>query len=635
MLSFMRRHARSTTIKILFWVIIAVFVLWGVGTFRADQALYAASVNGDEISPKDVRRAAQQLERFYQKIYGEHYSPELAKALDFKSRALDQMINSALFRQAAQRLGLSVSEEEVRSAIAGIEGLSVDGRFQREVYFRFLRMQGMTPVEFENDERSRLLVEKMQNLVTSSVHTDEGTARDLYEFANEKVNLSFVRVKAADLVKEIPIAEGAIADYFEKHKDSFREPERVTIDYVAYTANAFEPAVEVTDADVQEEYQEERQRYTEPEQVHARHILLRVPPGADAAAKKAIHDRAAAALERVKKGEDFAAVAKAVSEDPSNKDKGGDLGFFPRGRMEEAFETAAFGLKPGETSDLVETRYGFHIIRVDEHKPERVKPLDEVRASIVATIRHDRARNLARDAAFGDAEKAAAGTKLEELAAAHGLEPKSPPAFAENESIVGLARQPELVHSAFSTPVGAVGPVTQNADAFVLFRVKKKDPAHIPDLKEIESRVEDAYRQEKAAEKALAAADALRAELAKNLKLEEVAAAAHLAVEETGPFTRTGEYVPRMGNVPGLKKAAFALKPQSPIAPRTFASGGDAFVVALKERVPADMAEFERKKDEILKQTLDDQRQAALQAFLNELKRRADIRVNQQALSQA
>src|SRR5258706_15524735 len=122
MLNFMRRHSKSRIIKIFPVAIIAVFVFWGVGTFTTSDSLHAADVNGESIDPRDVRRAAQQLERFYAQLYGDKLSPDLVKALDFKNRALDQMINTALLKQEALRLGFSVTDEEVRLAIQNMEG---------------------------------------------------------------------------------------------------------------------------------------------------------------------------------------------------------------------------------------------------------------------------------------------------------------------------------------------------------------------------------------------------------------------------------------------------------------------------------------------------------------------------------
>src|SRR5258706_2097643 len=282
MLSFMRRHAKSTTIKILFWVIIAVFVLWGVGTFTGSDSLHAAEVNGESIDPRDVRRTAQQLERFYAQLYGDKLSPDLVKALDFKNRALDQMINTALLKQEALRLGFSVTDEEVRLAIQNLEGLSQDGRFQREVYFRYLRMQGMSPTDFEDQQRDRLLVQKVEELVTSSLHADEAGARELFAFANEKADLAFVRVKASDLAKEIEPSDPEVAKYYEEHREMFREPDRVAIDYVSYDEKDFEKSATVTDAEVEQEYTTNKtDKYTSPEEVHVRHILFQLPRDAD------------------------------------------------------------------------------------------------------------------------------------------------------------------------------------------------------------------------------------------------------------------------------------------------------------------------------------------------------------------
>ncbi len=636
MLKLMRRHAKSTTIKILFWIIIAVFILWGVGSFRNDQPLYAASVNGDSISPKEVRRTAQQLERFYRQIYGENFSPELAKALDFKSRALDQIINTALLRQEAKRIGLAVSEEEVRAAIAGIEGLTVDGRFRRDIYFRFLRTQGMTPAEFEVAQRDALLVQKMQSVITRSIRSDEDAARELYAFSNEKANLSFVRVKAADEARELTSTEDETKAYFEGHHESFREPQRASIEYLSYSEKDFEDTAVASDEDIAAEYDTYKQtRYTKPEEVHARHILLRVPTDVDRAKEDELRTRAVSILEDLKRGADFTALAKKFSEDPSNKDRGGDLGFFTRGQMEEAFENAAFALKAGDLSDVIRTRFGFHILRVEEHRPERQQPIEEVRDSIARSLRVERARVQARDAAFADSQEALAGKSLDEIAQVRHLELHSPPPFAENESVVGLPQLPELVKSVFGLAANQVGPVTQGPGLYVLFRVKEKIPSHVPDFQEIKARVEKALREEKGAARAKERATALRKLAVEKHNLEEAAQAESLKVEETGPFTRTGDYLPKIGSIPGLKKEAFRLTPENPVGSEVPVSGGDAFVVMLKEKVPADMAEFEKKKDELVKRFLEDQREAALQALLDQLKKRASIQVNQAALSAA
>jgi peptidyl-prolyl cis-trans isomerase D len=634
MLNYMRRHAQGTTIKILFWIIIAVFILWGVGSFTGSDSLYAAAVNGESISPKEVRRTATQLEQFYRQLYGERLTPEVVKSLDFKNRALDQMINGMLLKQEARRLGFSVTDEEVRASIQGMQGLNVDGRFQREAYFRYLRAIGVTPTEFEAEQRDRLLAQKIEELIGTSLRSDEPGARELFRFQNEKVNLSFVRVKGSELAKEIKPSDAELAKYYEEHQEAFREPERVGIDYVSYNPKDFAKGGQVSDADIEQEYNAfKAERYTEPEEVHARHVLLTLAPDADDKQRDAVRARATAVLERLKKGEDFAAVAKEVSEDKANKDKGGDLGFIRRGNAEEAFESAAFALQAGELSGVVETRFGFHVIKVDERKAPREKPLAEVRDEIAETLRTDRARNAARDAVFADAEKAGTGTSLAELAKARGLEVDNPPLFAEHEEIRGLGFQRELSKAAFATPPGQAGPVTEVGEALVLFRVREKLQSRVPPLADIRDKVETAVRDEQATAKARERAEAIRKLLAENKTLDEVATAEKLTVEETGLFTRAGEYVPRIGSSPELKKGAFQLSAASPVMPDVIVVGGDAYVVVLKDRQPADMAEFDKKKEQLVKRHLDDQRQAAMTALLNQLKRRATIRINSTALA--
>ncbi len=636
MLDVMRRHAKSTAIKILFWIIIAVFVLWGVGSFSGGDSLYAATVNGDTITPRDVRRTALQLERFYQQIYGQNLTPELAKALDFKGRALDQMINASLMRQEATRLGFSVSDEEVRTSIESIEGLNVDGKFQRETYFRYLRSQGMSPAEFEDQQRDRLLVQKMQDLVVGSIRKDEAGARDLFTFQNEKLDLSFLRFKGADFTKDLHPTDAELSKYYDEHKDSFREPERAAIDYLSYEPAKFEQGIQIADADIQAEYDAfKSDRYADPEQVHVRHILFIVPEDADAKKRGELLDKAKAALERVKKGEDFAAVAGDVSEDQGTKDKGGDLGFVSRGRSEPAFETAAFGLAPGTVSDVVESRFGYHLIKVEEKKPAREKTLAEAKDEIVKRLKTERAHDVARDAAFADAEKVSGGKPLQEIATARGLKLESPPAFTQTEEIVGIAKNPELVKSVFATAAGQVGPVTSVADSLLLYRVREKVPSRIPELKDIHDKVQAGVLDEQGATKARERAEAVLKIVSEKKGLDEVAAAEKITVETTGAFTRSGDYVPRIGTAPELKRAGFLLSKDKPVAPQVYVVSSDAVIVVFKERQPADTGAFDKKKDELVKRHLDDQHQSAVEALLQQLKQRARIKVSPTALASA
>ena len=432
-------------------------------------------------------------------MYGENYSPELERSLDLRNRALDQLINRVLLRQEALRLGLAVTDEEIREAIGKIEGLNADGRFRRDIYFRFVRSQGLSPGEFEEQMSDDLLVRKIQNLYTSSLPIDETTARALYTFSNEKANLSFVELLTTGYHKEVTVTAEEARAYYEKVKESFREPTRAAIEIVAYPNEHFAKAAIVTDEEVKTEYELHKDdRYTQPEEVQARHILFRLEPDADEATRKSVREKADATLARLKKGEDFAKLAKEVSEDDANKEQGGDLGKFPRGRMEESFETAAFALEKGALSDVVETRFGLHLIKVEDKTAQRQKEIDEVREEITERLRGEKSEGFARDAAFTDARAAKGGKTLAELAKAHGLKADTPPPFTETESVVGVPKLPALTKSAFATAPGEIGEAIEGPGVVYVFRVKEKVASHVPDFEKIQTRVETALRDNRA-----------------------------------------------------------------------------------------------------------------------------------------
>jgi peptidyl-prolyl cis-trans isomerase D len=637
MLDSMRRYARSTGIKIVFGIIIATFILWGGWSFNDGASVVAAAtVNGDAITPKELGIYSRQLESFYQRMYGEKYTPELAQSLDLRARALDQLINRSLLRQEAERLGLDATDEEVRDAIAAVDGFRVDGRFRRDIYFRFVRSQGMSPAEFEEQQRDDLLVKKIQNLYVTAISVDEKTAKALYSFANEKTNLSFVELEVVDYRKDVTVTPEEAREYYEKVKESFREPTRVEIALVAYPTEQFAEKAIVTDEEITTEYELRKDdRYTVEEEVHARHILFRADAEAGEEAKPAARERAEAALARIRAGEAFEAVAKEVSDDLANREEGGDLGFFPRGRMDEAFEKAAFALEPKTPSDVVESAFGYHLILVEEKRPERTKPLEEVREEIVERLRAEKSEGIARDAAFADAAAAKGGKSLEELAKERGLELQTPPPFAETETIVGAPRLPALVSTAFATAPGTVADPIEGPGTFFVLRVKEKIASHVPPFEKIQTRVEDSLIDGRAADAARAHGEKIRAALEGGKTLEEVAAAENLTVQETGAFSRGGEYVPKIGGVVGLARQAFELTPEKPVAPEIYVTGRAAYVVALEERVAADLEEFAKTKDEVIQRFTEEQQRIALDVLVRNLKRAAEIRVEPSALQPA
>jgi peptidyl-prolyl cis-trans isomerase D len=627
-LKFIRRNAAAAWVKMMFLAIVVVFVFWGVGAVvKGDKVQVVARINDDVIEPTAYFRAYNNMLRFYQELYKDNLNPQLLQMLNLKSRTVDQLVQATLLRQEAGRIGLQTSENEVRDAIAEMAAFHRDGRFNHDRYVEVLRANGLTPGQFESLEREELLVQKLQDLILAGVHVSEAEVREQYRLQNEQVSLRFLELDADRLAPEVVVTSEQEQAYYDAHPDEFRAPERMRIEYVFYEAHHFAGGVHPTDEEIRAYYDAHVAQFTLPEQVRVRHILLRVEPGADAEATQAARARAEEVLAKVKAGEDFAALAKQYSQD-STAPQGGDLGAVTRGQMVKPFEDAAFALAAGETSEIVQSPFGFHIIKVESKQEARVPPLDEVREQIVVTLKREQSHARAENQAQQDREKVAGGASLADTAAAAGLSVVRPEPFARSEEIAGLGPQPQLIDAVAAAGPGEVGMVASGMGDFFVFRVIEKLPSTLPPLAEVQAKVEAAVRKQGAVELAKTRAEAALAE-AQKAGMEAAAQAQHLTVEETGPFNRQAGSIPKIGVVPDLVKAAFRLTPEAPVAPAVYTVGSNAFVAALERRLPADEEKFESEKANLIRQVEERRKAQAMQHFVDHLKAQAKVEVDE------
>ena len=629
MLKFIRRNAAAMWVKMMFLAIVLVFIIgFGIGGYLggADTVPFAAKVNGQRIEPADAERAYENMLRLYQNLYKENFRPEMAESLDLRSKALDQLIRMTLLRQEAERIGLRVSDNAVRDQIATNQAFQDAGRFDRDLYVRVLRSNRVTPAEFEASTREQLLASRLQELITDGVRVGEAEARERYLFDNEAVNLLFVKFDAPQFMDQVQVSDAQVQAYYDAHQDAFREPERVRIEYVQYAPDKYVEAVSASDDDIQRYYAAHEGDFASPEQVRARHILLKMAPDTTDDLKAEVRKKAAEILAKARAGEDFAALAKQYSEDPGSAQQGGDLGAFARGRMVQPFEDAAFALAPGQISEVVESPFGFHIIKVEGKEEARSRPLDEVRGEIASTLKHQKARESAQADAAADQAKLAGGEALAAVAKARGLQVETPSPVAQTEVLPGVGSG-ALVRAAFATDAGATGPLVESPAGFFVFKVIERVTPHVPPLADIRDRVATAARSDQAEQLAKAKADAFLAELQKAEKpnLAAAAEAAGLTVDETGAVTRQSMMIEKLGAAPELIRDGFKLTPEKPLAPAVYPISGASVVAALKERVPADEAKFKETKDNLIAQAQSMRRAQTMEAFVNELKARAQV----------
>jgi len=601
MLDFVRTKQKSILIKIAFGLIILSFVIGyplltaPTDTGSSQDRHVAARVNDDEISYNAFQSTYSNLYNLYQNIYQGSFNKELEKQLKLPEQALRQLVSETLLIQEADRLGLSVSKQELVDSIAQFDAFKDNGVFNRDRYLQVLSYQRMTPEQFEAAQQRQLLSNKVREQLQQGVTvTDEDVEKSFHE-KNDQVNLSYVWLTPALVETKVKVEESGLAEYFTANQEKFRLPEKISLRYLQFDPARYEKDIaNFTDEELERYYRRNLDLYEIKEQVKAAHILLRVAENADEATIKQRRQLAEELLKQLKEGADFATLAKLHSDDKGSAAKGGELGSFPRGVMVSEFEKAAFNLHPGQLSDVVRTSFGFHIIKVEEHIEPGVKPLVDVIDEVKAGLKVEKARQLAFEKAMDAYNINRKTGDLEAAAKSNDLGIKETGFFSRDEPIDGIGRVPAVSAAAFALNEGELARPVQTTQGIFLIKIKERQPIRLPELAEVKSAVEQAYRADQAETLAGELADRLLTSARESNNLQQAADALKLKVEETGDFSSSyGAYIPKIGSSEELAKEAFTLTEEKPICSKVFTFGGKFLVASLKETKTADFASLD------------------------------------------
>ncbi len=629
MLKRMRRHARSGFIKIVLGMIILAFVFWGISAVVSGSRVdVVATIDGESIAANRYQRELEQLRQFYRNLYRDSYSASLEQALNLPGQALDNLIEGHLLVREAERMGLTVSDEEVaRSVMASFQ---LGGQFSSQRYTAVLRSQNMTPAQFEAAERRRLLIAKLENLIADGIPVDEDEIQASFVAEHEKLKIKFIKLPFSRFKKGITVDEKEIEAYYSANKDEFREPARVRIAYVAYLPEKFEESVSVTPEEIEKAYERQKSYFTEPAQFHLRHILLSAPAEAEQELKAGLREKAEALRKRLTEGEDFAEVARSQSDDKATAEEGGDLDFVTLAELEQPLAQAVKELKVGQISPVVETSKGFELVKLEELKPERTKPLEKVKEEIIKQIRKEGADEVALGARLQDLSKIRAGEDFEKIAEARGLKVERSQPVARGEPIAGVDGADRLIDRAFELGVGQVDQVSSLSPPYYLMQVVDKTPPFVPKLEAVREKIEETLAQEKAKSAAVKHAEQLLSQLSKGkVTIEELGRREGLKVERSGPFVIGDTSVQGLGPGLDLARRLFKLTPESPVSAKPVILTNAVAVVVLEERIAPDLGELdEETRKEIRRKILERKRRLAIDSFHALLKSRSDIRVN-------
>ncbi|MDQ6961173.1 MAG: SurA N-terminal domain-containing protein [Mariprofundaceae bacterium] len=393
MLETMRNQAQSWIAKVILLGIMLSFALWGVGDFFSDSNMdTVAEVDGKSISAQKFQNTYNQQLNNYRSMLGASFSKELADNLGLKENTLQTMINRQLMLDEAASQGLVGPTTTLLARIQATPAFqSAEGQFDASRYQALTRNLGFrTPVDYEHDQQLNLMVEALERTFTESTQITKDAIYQRFLEKEEKRDLTALIVETASLEKSIEMSDDDIQAYYDDNKSQFMSPVRLRLIAVDINAAKMLDLVEVKDDDVKAAYESSQDQWNSTEERRASHILVRLAPDAADDVKEAAQAKIEAVLARVKSGENFAVVAKEVSEDTTAA-QGGDVGFFEKGRMVPTFEQAVFDLEKGATSDVVKTDYGLHVIQLTDIKAARQKTFDEVKEQVQVKLRMEKA----------------------------------------------------------------------------------------------------------------------------------------------------------------------------------------------------------------------------------------------------
>jgi peptidyl-prolyl cis-trans isomerase D len=636
-LGFMRRH--RWWLNWFLVLVVAAFILLYVPAFlKTDTGApgeVLADVGGMPITRGEFDRAYQRQRQTYEQMYQGRLDPAMLRSLGLERQTLEGLVSQRLVVLEAKRLGVRVDDETVARRLATSPEFQRDGRFVGAAEIRrLLDLQRLSVEEFEESLRERIIAEQLEALVTDGVSVTPAEAEQEFRRRTEQVKLEYVLADASKFRAGQTVSDDEVKARFDSAKETYRLPERRILSYVLADATALTARVSVTDREIEAYYQGHRDEFKQEEEACASHILIKVKQGEakeghpDEEAKKI----AQGLLDQVKAGTDFAELARKSSEDPGSAAQGGSLGCFGRGRMVPEFENAAFSLGAGETSDLVKSTFGYHIIRVSERKEETVAPLAQVKERIRQSLLADRARTLAEDKMREMSEALRRGKTLEEAARDGGLSVQKSAPLERGKPVPPLA-SPTLLAKAFELRKGEVAKdpfALPTAYAFIA--VDDVQPSRIPELKEVQARVRADLVEEKALARARELAGQVRARAEKE-GLDKAAAALGLVRKETPALVGRGQPLAELGSTAALEAAAYSL-PEKTLSEPVRAAGGYA-VIRVLEKKPFDPAAFEKEKPSITTSLRGEKKQQLFQSFLEQARQRYPVERNLSALQRA
>ncbi len=617
--------------KFITWVILGAigltFVFWG-GSGALDlgggATQGAASVDGEDIPAFEATRAWSEVQNRWATQVGTDMTDEQRK--NFQQGIIDNLVLRKVIESRLRDGNYRVSEQAVLAEFQNIPAFhDADGKYDPNQARLFLQQSGKSEREFFNDVREQLLITQLQQGLGASYFLTQAEAQRLFNLENEEREVQYAQLSADAFAGNEPIEDAAIKDYYEKNGDRFMTTESVALDFAELRLEALAAQIQPTEADLRKVYEENRANYVLEERRRARHILIPVTEGEEAAALK----KAESVLAEARAGKDFGELAQQNSSDVTAA-SGGELGFVEHSQFPGPFGDALFGMKVGDIAGPVKSQFGYHIIKLEEIQAGEARDFDSVRAEIDSQYRQDRAASLFGDRQEAIAERIEKGeTDLDKLSNEYGLTRGSIPEFLRGGGGQPLGSSPDLQQVVFSD--GALnqgriaGPVALGEDRIVILKVTQHRKAEVKPLEVVREEIVAQLRHDRGAAAAKATAEAALPKLAAGEKLETIAKEWKVPVEPARFVGRGDPSIPA-----ALRTAIFdAPRPaEAPVSKAASLDDGSAAVFVVTRSRTGDASTnpmlVEQQKNMLMQRSA----QGDLAAYINEAKANAKIVTN-------
>ncbi len=608
-------------------LIVLSFVFAGVSSYVSSSGVTAAAeVNGEEISQQDVERAYQsqraRLEAQFGESIGALFSDE-NYLRDFRLNVLDRLIADTLVLQKAEELGLRVSDKQIREAIVQMPEFQTAGTFDNERYLMLLRQNGFQPASFSNYMRQQMTREQLARAVSASDFALPAEVTLANALQQQTRNAEYLIVDSAPFASEVELSDEEVNTFYEANLAQFDTQEKVNIAYVVLSVDDLKGDVTVSDEEVEQYYTENNLLYKTAEERRVSHIIIEF--GDDEAAAKS---KAEALVAELANGADFATLAQENSDDTFTAENGGDLDFITAGMMDEAFDDAAFSLaQVGDVSDVVETEFGYHIIKLTDIKPEEVTPLaevsEEIRNQLATDKATDRFYSLQNDMAnlafeVPDTLEDVAGVANKPVKETGLVSAQLVPAPLNVPAVTSRVFDPAFIEEGLNSDL-----IELDDDTIAFVRIAEHEPQRTQSLDEVRTRILAQLRAEKAqqaaADWATNVVEQIKAGETPSLELGDVT----LSWESKEALTRTSGELPR-----ALVETLFTLGNAAPdnIDIAELGSGDVGIVKVTGINQPEALSEEDSAA--LAQQIATASAQTGYQAFIDSLRNAADVKIN-------